>query len=168
MSTIAFIDLARIIREAGWPGGVPHATAVALVTAESGRNPDAVNTNEGGSAPGSRDRGLWQINDHYHDLSDEDAFDPVKSTEYALKLYRENGFEPWAAYKNGAYQKHMEAARVALDGWSREKAARQEANVFLNRLTDAVGDRDALQSQVDAVTAYIAEAMDRLEDALTV
>jgi hypothetical protein len=121
MSVVAFIDLAKIIDDAGFPAGVPQAKAIAIVCAESGRQTNVVYVNS--DAFSSRDRGLWQINDHWHpEITDDEAFDPIASTAAALSISKGGtDFSPWSTYENGAYGGHLEAARVALDALSRIK-----------------------------------------------
>jgi hypothetical protein len=88
------------------------ATAVAM--AESGGDQDAtlVNTDRYHST----DRGLWQINDHWHaEVSNSCAFDPVCAATEANRISRQgNDWSPWAAYKNGSYQKYIAAAQAAV------------------------------------------------------
>lgn len=91
--------------------------AVAVALAESGGNVRAVSPpNTAGKAAGSRDHGLWQINDYYH------VFDKVLiyNAEYnAKQAYRisTNGtnWNPWTTFRNGAYLKHMETARNSIE-----------------------------------------------------
>jgi hypothetical protein len=91
------------------------ATAVAISWHESRGNPDAMN-DKNNTPAGSRDRGLWQINDHWHpSVTDSCAFDPECSTAYAAKLYRENGWKPWATFKRGAYRPFLEQAEAAVE-----------------------------------------------------
>ena len=92
-------DLARIAYDVGFrnsPGsyrgeGLTWAVAVAL--AESGGRADAVNIN----SDGSRDRGLWQINDSAHpDIPDGQAFSPKGCAQAAWSISSHgNSFEPW-------------------------------------------------------------------------
>lgn len=91
------------------------ATAVAISWHESRGNPDALN-DKNNTPAGSRDRGLWQINDHWNpSVTDACAFDPECSTAYAAKLYRENGWKPWATFKRGAHRPFLEAAEAAVE-----------------------------------------------------
>lgn len=67
----------------------------------------------GGLNPnGTRDHGLWQINDiHIQSgaISLADANDCFKATDFAFGLYKaHHGFTPWSAYKNGSYLGHDE------------------------------------------------------------
>jgi hypothetical protein len=97
--------------------------AVALMTAESGRFTEAWHENFPGSAQMSVDRGLFQINDHYHtDLSEADAFNAVANARYAFKMSSGQYFTAWMAYVNGAHTKYLPlvfAVRV-LGRWKRK------------------------------------------------
>lgn len=65
---------------------------VSLAECESGLDPNAVNT-IGNTPEGSRDRGLFQINDHHHpEVSDAVAFDVRLSTEWTMWRI-ENGYQ---------------------------------------------------------------------------
>lgn len=81
--------------------GTKLIIAVSVMGAESGRFVDNVGVN----ADGSRDRGLFQINDKAHPLvTDEIAFNAWLNTSYAYIL--SNGgrnWGPWAAYTAGRY-----------------------------------------------------------------
>jgi len=54
-------------------------------------NPIAVNDNTTWGGVG-QDRGMFQISNYYHPIDDECAFDARCNTQYAWKLYKENGF----------------------------------------------------------------------------
>jgi malate synthase len=89
-------------------------TAVALMAAESARFTGAWHVNYPGSLQESTDRGLFQINDKWHqDLSDSDAYDPVKNAAYAFKMSSGRWFTPWAAYNSGAYKQNVRSVRLA-------------------------------------------------------
>lgn len=68
----------------------------------------------GGVNPdGTRDHGLWQINDiHIHSgaITLENANDCYKATDFAYGLYVGRGrtFEAWSAYNNKSYLTHNE------------------------------------------------------------
>jgi hypothetical protein len=75
--------------------------AAAIAMAESGGNPNATNINQGGSAPGSADRGLWQINSQFHPA--QSTYDPLQNAKGAI-LISNNGanWQPWCtAWSNG-------------------------------------------------------------------
>jgi len=60
-------------------------------------DPKAVNIN----TDGSRDRGLFQINDKYHsDVTDDQAFDPVFSARFFCKAFKAGNLKWWDATKD--------------------------------------------------------------------
>lgn|SRR3990167_4410882 len=64
------------------------AEAFALLECENRTlDPYAVNFNAGGS----RDRGIFQINDKYHPLTDEQAFDYKQNIDYAKRMWINDG-----------------------------------------------------------------------------
>jgi len=138
VTVLAFVDLALLLRQAGFPFGTAMQTGVAVVAAESGRDPAAVNTNP----DGSRDRGLWQINDRAHpEVSDECAFDPACSTKEALRISNQGAdYSPWTAFQNGSYRQHLEAAAVALDGAARVAHRDQVIASLQDKIRRAVAD----------------------------
>ena len=70
--------------------------AVAIAKCESGLNPTAINTN----TDGSRDRGLFQINEKYHpEVTDQQAFDPIFSTQFFCKAFKAGHLSWWNASK---------------------------------------------------------------------
>jgi len=63
-----------------------------------GLRPDAVNVNR----DGSRDRGIFQINDKYHPLTDEQAFDYKQNIDYAYRMFKNDNYtfaNRWVAGK---------------------------------------------------------------------
>lgn len=78
----------------------PH-TALAIAKCESGLNPDAYNPH---NKNGSTDGGLWQINSVHDKTLVESGltkWDPEDATEYARRLYDQNGWQPWVCYTKG-------------------------------------------------------------------
>lgn len=75
---------------------------IAIAKAESGMNHKAVNMNRNGST----DIGLFQINS-IHGYDETDLLDPMKNIEAARKIYANQGFGAWVAYKNGSYKKFL-------------------------------------------------------------
>ena len=59
--------------------------------------------------------GLFQINLDAHPLSVAQAMDPETSAAYALKLFREQGGQPWSVYTNGTYAQHMDPRKIVLE-----------------------------------------------------
>lgn len=77
-----------------------EVVVTSIVLAESGGHSHIVNMNQGGSAPGSRDRGWYQWNDHFNpDITDAMAFDPVAATHAAY--VKSNGWKNLDPYWTG-------------------------------------------------------------------
>lgn len=75
---------------------VDPGLAIRVAKAESNLNPQAINTNK----DGSRDRGLYQINDKWHpEVSDNDAFNPTKATLFFCKAFKAGNLKWWDASK---------------------------------------------------------------------
>jgi hypothetical protein len=109
---------AKASDKAGWSGtDLLIATAVSM--AESGCNPSATGTNPPteGCPDGSRDRGIFQINDCYHsEVTDECAYDLQCNADAAYQIYRDasSTFQPWTAYKLRLFKAYLNEARKAV------------------------------------------------------
>lgn len=136
MAVIPFIDLVPLLSDAGFAGGTSQATGIAIIAAESGRDPAATHVNTDGSV----DRGLWQINSKAHpEVTDAQAFDPVQATVAAFTISdKGTNYSPWSTYTNLAYRTHTEAAKVALDGYSRLKSQQAENAALHTAINSAV------------------------------
>ncbi|MGW1518028.1 hypothetical protein [Streptomyces sp. NPDC002287] len=91
-------------------------TAIAVALAESSCNPGASNTT--GNTPNtSTDRGLWQINDHWHnEVSDACAYDAQCNANEAFRISSHGtDWRQWSTYNAGAHLRHMEEAQAAVD-----------------------------------------------------
>lgn len=92
--------------------------ATAISFAEDGsHDPAAIHTN----TDGSRDLGLWQINEKAHpDLVNSAAGwkwnDPQGNAKMAFNVWQSAGgkWTPWSTYNNGAYKLQMAAANAAF------------------------------------------------------
>ncbi len=74
-----------LIRKIAKEEGVDPDLAVRVAKCESGLNWKALNIN----TSGSRDRGLYQINDRYHpEVSDDMAFNPMFATQFFCKAFK--------------------------------------------------------------------------------
>lgn len=92
--------------------------AVAVCLAESGGNDKATGHNgpTRGCPNGSRDRGLWQINDCYHPgVSDGCAYNPT-CNGHAMLSISGNGanWRPWSTYNNGRYLRFVRQATQSV------------------------------------------------------
>lgn len=86
---------------AGFEDAEVLAVSVMVELAESQGYDHAIHVNE----DGSMDRGLWQLNTIHKWITDEIAYDPVKATAAAFKLYvaANSSFRDWAAYTTDVY-----------------------------------------------------------------
>jgi len=90
----------------------------AVIMAESGFKPSAVNRNRSESGKVlSTDWGLCQINDHYHigpgksfETVEQVVSKPELSVRFMVKQYRAGNLNWWIAYKNGSYRKYLPTA----------------------------------------------------------
>lgn len=76
---------------------VPFDIALRVARCESGLRPQALNVN----TTGSRDRGIYQINDKYHpDVTDAQAFDPEFAANWFCTAYLNGKLDAyWSASK---------------------------------------------------------------------
>jgi len=88
--------IAEIIRKVAENKGIDPELAVRVADCESGLNPAAVNLNK----DGSKDRGLYQINDKWHpEVSDKIAFDIVLSTQFFCQAFIDGHLDWWKITK---------------------------------------------------------------------
>lgn len=79
-------------------------TAIAVAKAESGMRCNATNTNKNNSV----DSGIYQINSiHKAKYQGKDIFDCEVNIEIAYQIYKAQGWNPWVAYLNKSYLKHL-------------------------------------------------------------
>lgn len=91
------VMIEKIIRYIAKQKGVDADLAVRVAKAESGLSPTAINVN----TDGSKDRGLYQINDKYHqEVTDEEAFDIVLSTRFFCDAVNNGNLSWWNASKS--------------------------------------------------------------------
>ncbi|WP_328341528.1 hypothetical protein [Micromonospora sp. NBC_00421] len=112
------IDLCAQVGYAAGFRNNPLVSAVAVAMAESSCNPSAVGTNgpTAGCPSGSRDRGLWQINNCYHPtVTDTCAYNAQCNANAAYSISSGgSNWQPWSTYKNGAYAGYLSAAQAAV------------------------------------------------------
>lgn len=89
--------------------------ALAIALAESSGKPGRIS---GVNANGSRDWGLWQINDKAHAdlLNGPNWADPVQNLRMAFTVWQQAGgkWTPWTTYNTGAYRMYMNRASTAI------------------------------------------------------
>lgn len=113
MTTLIPASIAQYAYGAGFRGeGLVRAVAVAL--AESGGRTDAVGVNS--DSWRSKDRGLWQINSHWHpEVSNAQAFNPSSAAAAAYRISNKGtNWSPWSTWKNGAAAAQMGRARLGV------------------------------------------------------
>lgn len=105
-------------RDAGW-SGADLQIAVAIAIAESGGNPRAISppNTAPGPAQGSRDYGLFQINEYYHVFDKVLILGGQLNAKQAFSIYKAAGnkFTPWSTFKYGQYKDKMDEAASALE-----------------------------------------------------
>lgn len=88
-------------------------TAVAVMSAESGRFVEAYNINVQKDGDTSLDRGLFQINTLHKSLGMAESFKAVPNVQFAHTL--SNGgdnFNPWSVFKSGKYLEYVDGIRA--------------------------------------------------------
>ena len=127
-ATLSFEAMIRLAQAAGVPDR-ELVTCAAIAAAASSRRPAAL----GGNADGSRDLGLWQINDQAHpDVSDTWACDPQRAAEAMYRMStRGTNWTPWPAYQNGAYKKFLGEALRAWHNVRLDHGYRASALILL-------------------------------------
>lgn len=94
---------------AGWRGQ-DLRTAIAVAKAESGYRQDAKNVNT--DRWHSTDWGIFQINDHYHPVTDTIKQKAESNVRYAHVIWTgaDKTFRPWVTFTNGSYKKNLAEA----------------------------------------------------------
>lgn len=106
------------------------AVATAIALAESGGDPFIIGFNTNGT----KDVGLWQIND-IHGIGC-DRMRPDLAAEAAFKISAAGmTFSPWVAYKSGSFKKYLQEAEAAV---SKDPRAPEDWDEFLEQLTKEV------------------------------
>ena len=105
-------QVAQIAYNAGFRGD-GLVKAIAIGWAESSFIPD--NFNIIGNSPPSRDRGLWEINDHYHpEVTDSCAYAPVCAAgEVYLITNGGTDWHEWTTYGGIRYNHELPYAQAA-------------------------------------------------------
>lgn len=119
------------------------AVAVAIALAESGGDPYIIGFNDNGS----KDVGLWQIND-VHGIGC-DRMKPNLAAEAAFKISAAGmTFSPWVAYKSGSFKKFLDEAEAAV---SKDPRAPEDWDEFLDQLTSEIPIVGGILSTADMI-----------------
>jgi len=106
VSTPANGTTEAVIRKIAQEEGVDPDLAVRVAKCESGLNWKAENVNK----DGSRDRGLFQINEKWHpEVSDEMAFNPITATQFFCKAFKGGNIGWWNQTKS-CWEKGLDKA----------------------------------------------------------
>lgn len=120
---LSFREAARLCFNYGWRHIDELLNAVRIMDAESGRRTSATYTN----TDGSRDRGLFQINDRWHpNVTDDCAYNALCNIKAARQIYKDwnHTWNAWSAYKNGSYKSSLRT-RKAIKGIANYLAERE-------------------------------------------
>lgn len=110
MAALSDSQLASVVKQAGFPAS-SWPTAIAIILAESGGNPNATHKNLNGST----DYGLFQINSVHGSLLQQGSWsDPVANARMGLAV-SSNGsnWKPWTTFNTGAYRLFLPRASNA-------------------------------------------------------
>jgi hypothetical protein len=108
-------EIANLLVTHGFKTREGSIVGTAVVLAESGGRIRA--RNSAGNSPPSVDRGIWQINSHWHkEVSDACAYNPACATRQAARISGGgSNFSQWSAFKNGSYKRHLALATRAVE-----------------------------------------------------
>lgn len=162
-------EIAKIAHEECGLEGEALATAVAIAMAESGGNSEATNDN----ANGSTDYGLWQINDKAHPEYDKDRLkdDPRYNARCMCEVSKHGAnWKPWSVFKNGGYEKFLQAGRDAakkigdapVSGTAAELEVIASKIARVNELMDLREKLKKIMGEKDPAVADVDEAIHQL------
>jgi hypothetical protein len=80
-----------------WPAEL-YQVAQAVVRAESGGHPGRISS--------TNDHGCFQLNKGYASWG-RAVYDADFNAKQAYRMYQSRGWQPWTAYKNGAYRRFL-------------------------------------------------------------
>lgn len=174
----SWLDLMRAMKSAGFKVGGGLINGFATAAGENtSRNLTAVYVNS--DQWNSRDRGPWQINDHWHsEVSDACAFDLACSTKEAYRISGQGtSFSAWSAYSNGRYKQFVDLAYAtnaldeALKTIDQLNAQLATLNYQVTSLEAEVAKDDAdiatLRQQVTALSGSVATLQAKINKAQT-
>jgi hypothetical protein len=117
MTTMTAQECARVCHEQGF-AGEPLVTVVAIATAESGRDPDAVGDRDLVDEVWGPSVGLLQIRSLHSDRGSGRARDELANTDPAHNAgaaweisRRGTDFRPWSTFGSGAYRRYIASVR---------------------------------------------------------
>lgn len=109
MTILSPPQIAGYAKAAGFTGSqIVIMTAIAM--AESGGNSTITSR---ANRNGTRDHGLWQINDGANaDIMAQygDWRDPLNNAKMARAIYKRQGYQAWSVFNSGSYSKYLSTA----------------------------------------------------------
>ena len=139
MSMLSAREVALLAKSVGVPDS-QLIYCVAICFAESSGNTQATGYNgpTQGCPNGSRDRGLWQINDCYHpDVSDACAYDSGCNAKAMFAISnRGTNWNPWATWQSGAWLEYRSAAQSAVNGLTASNSGSAVSSAAYNPVSD--------------------------------
>lgn len=127
MAKLDDVTLVQTLVNAGFKDDGTLRNALAVVFAESGARCDARNT--AGNRPPSTDRGLFQINSHWHpEVTDSCAYDCLCNAKEAYRIsHGGTNWHPWATWPAAAHRHYPDADRAIAAWHNRAHAHVEEA-----------------------------------------
>lgn len=107
-------ELVALLYQAGFRGQ-DLITMTAIALAENPQRDPTLQSFFVHNGRRERSFGLFQLNlDAHPDLTYECAISPQCSSDYAYRLYKQEGFRPWSAYLTGAFWAFWDRAQEAV------------------------------------------------------
>jgi hypothetical protein len=102
VKTLSLAELRQLAESVGFRDDAIHIAA-AVAMAESGGDTQAI------GKVNHDDRGLWQINVHFHPEFDPSLlFDPIFNARAAFRVSKGGtDFTPWVTFNKGLHQRYM-------------------------------------------------------------
>lgn len=164
-SSLSDDQIAKLLYDVGFRDE-DLVTAVRIVLGESSGNPRATNINRGagGKYKDSVDRGLFQFNNvAFPNLSDEDAFNPIRAAQEAFRVYKkQGGFVPGRSAWWGKTKFHTlkQDGSPDTDRINRAQKAVQNLTGYVSTGkfeylgANALGDTTKTQNVIGGSTSY--------------
>lgn len=128
MATLTIPQIAQLAINAGVQQGQNLYVCVSIAMAESSGRTDAVNQNN----DGTKDVGVWQINDVHKLLwigKGDDRTDPVQNAKYMYSVSNGgNNWQPWSTYQNAAYNTYMQQVMSTLQNVKLSRGTQVQVN----------------------------------------
>jgi len=147
-------QVAQIAYNAGFRGD-GLVNAIAIGWAESSLIPDNINTT-GNYPPGSRDRGIWQINDHFHsEVTDDCAFKPICAAGQTYRISKGGtDWHEWTTLGGKRYNDYLPTARAAAANVN----TGNDTDIYVDKGNSAQGQDGSAGNPFNTVKAAVDKA----------